>query len=233
MSISPGEVVSHTQMCAEEQYPLQKGMNYRVRGKRSIFLMSLRANAPYQDSVMNDGKVLIYEGHDANNLKGGPDPKSIDQPMRTPAGTLTSNGKFYEAAKIAALGGVAEHVRVYEKIRDGIWVFNGVFKLISAEIVKQGGRNVFKFKLELIENENELESENENKSDLSHDRLIPSHVKLEVWKRDGGKCVTCGSFDNLHFDHILPFSKGGSSLIVANIQLLCARHNLSKNNKII
>jgi 5-methylcytosine-specific restriction endonuclease McrA len=57
-------------------------------------------------------------------------------------------------------------------------------------------------------------------------------VKLEVWKRDKGKCIQCGSTDNLHFDHILPFSKGGTSLTAENIQLLCARHNLQKRDKI-
>lgn len=42
------------------------------------------------------------------------------------------------------------------------------------------------------------------------------------------------STDNLHFDHILPFSKGGgTSLKVENIQLLCAKHNLEKRDKII
>ena len=68
--------------------------------------------------------------------------------------------------------------------------------------------------------------------DLEHNRLIPTSVKLEVWKRDKGQCVKCGSKDNLHFDHILPFSKGGTSLKAENIQLLCARHNLQKNDKI-
>ena len=62
--------------------------------------------------------------------------------------------------------------------------------------------------------------------------MIPTSVKLEVWKRDKGQCVTCGSKNNLHFDHILPYSKGGSSLVVSNIQLLCARHNLQKHDKI-
>jgi 5-methylcytosine-specific restriction endonuclease McrA len=64
--------------------------------------------------------------------------------------------------------------------------------------------------------------------DIVHNRLIPTSVKLQVWKRDKGKCVMCSSTDNLHFDHIIPYSKGGSSLIAENIQLLCARHNLEK-----
>lgn len=62
--------------------------------------------------------------------------------------------------------------------------------------------------------------------------MIPSTVKIEVWKRDGGKCVQCGAKDELHFDHILPFSKGGTSLTVDNVQLLCARHNLEKRDRI-
>jgi 5-methylcytosine-specific restriction endonuclease McrA len=73
---------------------------------------------------------------------------------------------------------------------------------------------------------------NKQSLDIDHSRLIPSQVKLEVWKRDEGQCVKCGSKDNLHFDHIIPFSKGGSSLVAANIQLLCARHNLQKRDNI-
>ncbi|NGZ96803.1 MAG: hypothetical protein CV089_11890 [Nitrospira sp. WS110] len=51
-------------------------------------------------------------------------------------------------------------------------------------------------------------------------------------KRDGGKCCVCDAMDELHFDHILPFSKGGTSLTAENIQLLCARHNLQKRASI-
>ncbi|MCK5258904.1 MAG: HNH endonuclease, partial [Thermoplasmatales archaeon] len=35
-----------------------------------------------------------------------------------------------------------------------------------------------------------------------------------------------------HFDHIIPYSKGGSSLVADNIQLLCTKHNLEKRDKI-
>jgi 5-methylcytosine-specific restriction endonuclease McrA len=54
-----------------------------------------------------------------------------------------------------------------------------------------------------------------------------------VWKRDQGRCVQCDATDNLHFDHDVPFSKGGSSITAANVKLLCARHNLAKSDKII
>jgi hypothetical protein len=39
--------------------------------------------------------------------------------------------------------------------------------------------------------------------------------------------------DELHFDHDLPWSKGGTSLTEENVQLLCARHNLQKHDRIL
>jgi len=60
---------------------------------------------------------------------------------------------------------------------------------------------------------------------------ISEDVRFEVWRRDSGKCVLCGSNENLEFDHIIPFSKGGSST-ARNIQLLCENCNRKKSNKI-
>ncbi len=82
----------------------------------------------------------------------------------------------------------------------------------------------FKFKLELLNDENDVLDRGQH--NIDHNRIIPTSVKLEVWRRDKGRCVKCGSRDNLHFDHIIPYSKGGSSLVAENIQILCARHNL-------
>lgn len=56
---------------------------------------------------------------------------------------------------------------------------------------------------------------------------IPENVRIFVWQRDGGKCVTCGTRENLEFDHIIPFSKGGSAT-ERNIQLLCRSCNSAK-----
>ena len=45
----------------------------------------------------------------------------------------------------------AELVKVYEKIKDGIWVYNGVFELVDAWTEKSENRNVFKFKLHVTD----------------------------------------------------------------------------------
>ena len=61
--------------------------------------------------------------------------------------------------------------------------------------------------------------------------FISEEVKFEVWRRDEGKCVICGSNENLEFDHIIPFSKGGSNT-TRNVQLLCETCNRKKSNQI-
>ncbi|MBU6179761.1 MAG: HNH endonuclease [Verrucomicrobia bacterium] len=60
---------------------------------------------------------------------------------------------------------------------------------------------------------------------------IPEAVRHEVWRRDHGKCVTCGSNANLQYDHIIPVARGGATS-VTNLQLLCQRCNQAKGAKI-
>lgn len=60
---------------------------------------------------------------------------------------------------------------------------------------------------------------------------IPRDVVDAVYRRDGARCVYCGSTENLQLDHIIPFSKGGATSL-ENLQLLCQKCNLEKSNKI-
>mgnify|MGYP000701023109 CR=1 FL=1 len=229
-----GNIIAYLKMCQIEGTSLQKGMNFRLNGKHSVILMSVRENSPYEDQITEDGTVLIYEGHDIPKTKGVRDPKSLDQPEFRKTGNPYENGKFNVAAQDfkAGLKG-PDIVKVYEKIKPGIWSDNGFFHLVDSWKESDDYRNVFKFKLIAIENiEDESLAIDIEKREISRSRIIPTHVKLVVWQRDKGKCVTCGASDELHFDHILPFSKGGTSLTAENVQLLCARHNLQKSAKI-
>lgn len=225
------EILSYLEVCQREGMSLQKGMNFKTIKGYSIILMSVRPNAPYNDRFEDEGTTLIYEGHDAARSKQLVNPKLIDQPRQYSSGSLTENGKFHKAAQEYKSGlREAELVRVYEKIKDGIWSYNGVFRLVDSWQEKDQQRAVFKFKLLAIEEITDrlpgaiIETERR--------RIIPTSVKLEVWKRDNGKCVKCGATDELHFDHIIPFSMGGTSLKANNIQLLCARHNLQKSDNL-
>ena len=62
-------------------------------------------------------------------------------------------------------------------------------------------------------------------------RKIPQSVKDNVWRRDKGRCVECGSNKDLEFDHIIPFSKGGANTY-RNLQLLCESCNRKKSANI-
>lgn len=132
---------------------------------------------------------------------------------------------FYEAARAAG----HELTRVYEKLFPGVWVYNGRFRIAGAWLEPSGLRQVFKFRFESVD-EDEAEPQGPQQV-VERTRVIPSLVKQEVWRRDGGKCVLCGAIENLHFDHELPFSRGGSST-VANVRVLCATHNLKKSDRI-
>ena len=226
------QIISYLEMCQREKSSLQAGMNFGLGGNHSVILMSVRPRAPYRDRLEDGGTTLIYEGHDQPFSEHCPNPKLVDQLDRRSSGSLTQNGRFHQAAQATKAGKrKPERVRVYEKLRPGIWSYNGVFHLVDSWVEFDGKRNVFRFKLIAVEGEEDF--------DLPpvpapvRRRIIPTAVKVSVWKRDGGKCVMCGATDDLHFDHDLPWSKGGTSMTAENVQLLCARHNIKKRDEII
>lgn len=225
------EIISYLEMCNREGTSLQQGMNFGLGGSHSVILMSVQPNAPYLDRFEEDRSTLIYEGHNqprSANLQ----PKQMDQLELYAGGTRTQNGKFHQAAQAHKQGARSpERVRVYEKLRTGIWSYNGIFHLVDSWRESVDGRSVFKFRLIAVEGEEDFSQP--TSITAPHRRIIPTAVKLAVWKRDGGKCVMCGAKNELHFDHVLPYAKGGTSLTEANVQLLCARHNLAKSDRIL
>ena len=223
--MSRDEILTYFEMCQREKMSLQRGMNFFDPPGISIVLMSRRRNAPYEDEMSEDGLALIYEGHDLPRT-AGIEPKRVDQPWATASGSPTENAKFAKATESA--NRPAPLVRVYEKLQPGIWSDKGLFVLGGYEYKESGPRRVFKFHMHL----SDAEEPEGMRGVAEHKRMIPGWVKQQVFKRDGGRCVKCGANDNLHFDHDLPYSKGGASILPENVQILCARHNLEKGARI-
>lgn len=59
--------------------------------------------------------------------------------------------------------------------------------------------------------------------------VIPESLRNEIFKRDGFKCVACGATQDLAVDHVIPFSKGGTST-KDNLRTLCKSCNSKKGN---
>ena len=79
-------------------------------------------------------------------------------------------------------------------------------------------------------------SENDNTSSIKHKtKRDPSdRLKVQVLMRDGNRCRICGvecsgGLHNIHFDHIIPWSKGGETTL-ENLQVLCSACNEAKGN---
>lgn len=66
-------------------------------------------------------------------------------------------------------------------------------------------------------------------------RNINTRLRFKVLSRDNFKCCACGASPakdpsvTLHVDHIVPWSKGGET-VIENLQTLCSRCNLGKSD---
>ena len=66
-------------------------------------------------------------------------------------------------------------------------------------------------------------------------RNVNLRLRYEVFCRDNFKCCICGNSPakdpatKLHVDHIMPWSKGGET-VMENLQTLCSKCNLGKSN---
>ncbi|MGI4789815.1 MAG: HNH endonuclease [Janthinobacterium lividum] len=67
---------------------------------------------------------------------------------------------------------------------------------------------------------------------IRHEReRIPEDVRVAVWRRDQGKCVSCLGRERLEYDHIVAVSRGGGNT-TRNIELLCETCNRAKGDRI-
>jgi hypothetical protein len=74
----------------------------------------------------------------------------------------------------------------------------------------------------------------ETKEERVRSRVIPREVMLKVVRRDGQRCSKClrnVSDNEIEFDHIIPFSRGGTTT-VENLRVLCRECNRKKRDNL-
>ena len=65
-----------------------------------------------------------------------------------------------------------------------------------------------------------------------HLRAFKDVIKRTVYERQGGKCAGCGKefpIERMQGDHIIPWSRGGKT-VIENCQMLCGQCNLTKSD---
>ena len=143
--------------------------------------------------------------------------------------TVPSNVKCPEGMNILWVSALADVIKPPEscpKCDEKTWKVLAVSP--SKKSIKYECMWCKKIALQSLESDSGSSDESSN---AARSRSIPQNVKRAVWKRDEGKCVECGSKEKLEYDHIIPFSKGGSNT-ERNIQLLCEPCNRKKSDNL-
>jgi 5-methylcytosine-specific restriction endonuclease McrA len=125
---------------------------------------------------------------------------------------------------------VPEHS--YWLCRRKVLLVSGVHHLTEEEQKLEVANSVLRHEKRYKQLRRQLEAfDRLERADVGRRERIPDAVRLFVWQRDQGKCVKCGSAEQLEYDHIIPLSRGGSST-ERNVQLLCETCNREKSANI-
>lgn len=211
---------------AEVRKTMARLRAYHARKNRDMFLEDLRRRAK-QKNHLDENRFLKWCL--SSCLKAGFIPNYVI--IRTLFKQIGATPPSFTSAMIRLLS------RHGEK-RAFIAIWNEAMEKAKYEEIRQ--QEVQRIRDKTIRTKIRLEVEQELRKqirkefgiqEVAPDRMIPEEVKFEVWRRDSAKCVKCGSQRGLEFDHIIPFSKGGSNT-ARNVQLLCETCNRSKSDMI-
>jgi hypothetical protein len=124
----------------------------------------------------------------------------------------------------------SEPVKLHEYGGRSWWWFR---REVYVEYERLTAQDVMALALQLQRNKNaalqqaHAEMKGETAASARPREPITRAVRHEVWRRDQGRCVDCGSRKKLEFDHIIPWSQGGSNT-TRNVELRCEACNRRK-----
>ncbi len=124
-----------------------------------------------------------------------------------------------------------------------VLVLNMDYSPINITTIQRGFKLVFKGKAEIVTHEEENPIKTERKSYrrptvirlLRYITLPFRKINLNrqnIYRRDGHKCIYCGSKNNLTLDHVVPKCKNGANTW-KNLVTCCGSCNVKKGDKIV
>jgi|GEM_PF-1401468 len=187
-------ILSAAELMEREGMNLQKGMNFRNNGEQlSVFLVLSRASGEFKDEWDAAKQRYTYEGHDSTAEARG---ATEDQLLMYGSDKVTENGRIFRAA-IDFKDGVRHEplqVQIYEKLDPGVWFDKGIFNLVDAAGVQEGGRKVYKFHLEPAD-----AGRDDKDEPLEEERMLGAMEKAAAWEAAKGRCTECGGESGLRF----------------------------------
>lgn len=183
----------------------------------------------YMDQLILDNKLLTNE-----EINQGDFIKTFEDMYKIFGTDTIPNKSFntiFEAIFIAYYNNIknrSSYLAHKDKIKQSI---KKIIKEISDD--QMGGGIKFDSKVYIDKRIEKVEKilqeyELDTKRTLSHDE------KLKIWNENKHRCKSCNkeftNFNEVEFDHIQPYSKGGKTQ-VENTQMLCKNCNRSKSNK--
>jgi len=124
---------------------------------------------------------------------------------------------------------------------ENILLLNQDYTPLNVTTLQRGFKLVFKGKAEVISHDKDkpIKTDNKNYQRPTVIRLLRyvalpyrkvTLSRFNVYRRDGYKCVYCGSDKRLELDHIVPLILGGTCLF-NNFVLACKSCNCRKNRR--
>ncbi len=124
-----------------------------------------------------------------------------------------------------------------------VLVLNMDYSPINITTIQRGFKLVFKGKAEIVTHEEENPIKTERKSYrrptvirlLRYITLPFRKINLNrqnIYRRDGHKCIYCGSKNNLTLDHVVPKCKNGANTW-KNLVTCCGSCNVKKGDKLV
>ena len=112
----------------------------------------------------------------------------------------------------------------------GIDLWSEAHEIIGTRLDKEIGQLFIDFIVHKLEKAPKRTDNDPKYIDKKKRKYVSDEIKEAVYERDNGSCKNCGAKEELQYDHIIPFSRGGNDTI-DNLQILCRSCNLTKSNK--